>query len=460
MPVLEPVNPYSLEKIGSFELEHLQSLEKKVNTLKKSQKTWKSISVESRVALVLEAIKYFEENTNIIANDISEQMGRPLHYANGEINGFFERARFLCSIAEKTLAPDICTNKEGFERSIRHDPLGIVFVISAWNYPLLVTVNSVIPALLAGNTVILKHSAVTPKIGKHFENAFKSMGEFNNLLLNTIIDHETTGAVIETLPIDHVVFTGSVTGGRQILKHTSKRFMQPALELGGKDAVYVHSDADLDYAAETIVDGAMFNSGQSCCGMERAYVHESVYEEFLAKSKKLIDSYKLGDPKKEDTMMGPLANAKSASFMKRQVDEAVKKGASILSGGSIKKINVATFFEATLIKDVNHDMEIMREENFGPILPVMSVSDEKEALDLINDSEYGLTCAVFTQDIRIAQTIAEEAETGTVFMNRCDYLDPELPWTGVKNSGCGSALSEYGFYGVTRRKALHFKTNI
>lgn len=460
MAYIEPVNPFTLEKIGSFELESFDVQKSKVDSLKQSQKKWKKESLEKRLSLVRDALQYFEKNRAEIAKDISEQMGRPLHYAGGEVNGFFERANYLCDIAKETLSPDVFTDKEGYERSIEHSPLGTIFVISAWNFPLLITVNSIVPALLAGNTVLLKHSSVTPKIGEHFEKAFKQMGEYDNLLLHSILDHSTTGKVIEELNIDHVIFTGSVSGGRQILQHTSKKFMTPGLELGGKDAAYVHSDADIDYAVASVVDGSMFNSGQSCCGMERAYVHADVYDQFVEKAKAIVSEYKMGDPKDESTTLGPLATAKAATYMQKQVDDAVKKGADLLVGGSIEKIGEGTFFQATLLCGATHEMEMMKEENFGPILPIMKVASEDEAINLINDSDYGLTCAVFTNDIKIAKKVAADAETGTVFMNRCDYLDPALPWTGVKNSGCGSSLSKYGFHGVTRRKSLHFKTKL
>jgi len=304
--------------------------------------------------------------------------------------------------------------------------------------------------------VLLKHSSLTPKIGQHFENALGNLGGLR-VLSQVIVDHGVTGKIIEELPISHVVFTGSVRGGRSILQHTSHKFMMPALELGGKDAAYVHSDADIQHAVDTIVDGAMFNAGQSCCGMERAYVHEDVYDDFVARAKTLIETYKIGDPQEESTSLGPLAQAKSAQEMQRQVDDAVKKGAKILVGGKIEMLGKGTFYPATLIVGVNNEMEIMQEENFGPILPVMKVDGVEQAVELVNDSPYGLTSAIFTKDKRLAEQFARHVNVGTVFMNRCDYLDPALPWTGVKNSGCGSTLSKYGFYGVTRRKGLHFK---
>lgn len=457
MSFIEPINPFSHESLGKFELENFEQQVEKIKKLNTAQKSWRAESLEKRLSLVKEALSYFEDNRDQIARDISQQMGRPYHYAKGELNGFFERANYLCKIAQDTLAPDVFTDLDGFDRSIEHCPFGTIFVISAWNYPLLITVNSVIPGLLAGNTILLKHSSLTPKIGEHFQKAFQNMGSHKNLLLHSVLDHQTTGKVIEELPVNHVIFTGSVNGGRQILSHTAKRFINPALELGGKDAAYIHGDADLDYAVASVVDGCMFNSGQSCCGIERVYIHQDLYEGFIKKAQGLIREYKLGDPNDENTSMGPLATAKAANYMEEQIKDALSKGAKVLEGGKRIEIGKGTFFEPTLMTNVTHEMEVMREENFGPILPVMKVKDEREAIDLINDSDYGLTCALFTSDENLARSMAHNIDTGTVFMNRCDYLDPALPWTGVKNSGCGSTLSKYGFHSVTRRKSLHFK---
>lgn len=452
-------NPFNNEVIGEFDYDTFEQAKAKVQTLTKNQVWWSEQSLAKRLSAVKEALQYFEKNREKVATDICEQMGRPLHQSRGELNGFFERANYLCSIAESTLRPDQFTDKPGFDRSIEHTPLGLIFVISAWNYPLLITVNSVVPALISGNTVLLKHSSLTPKIGKHFENAFGNLlGK--QVLSQVIVDHENTGRIIEELSINHVVFTGSVAGGHSILKHTSKKFMQPALELGGKDGAYVHKDANIQQAVDTIVDGAMFNSGQSCCGIERVYVHEDVYDDFVKRSQKLIESYRLGDPKNESTSLGPVAQPKSANHMKKQVDDAVKAGAKILSGGKIETINKGTFFQPTLLVDVKNDMQVMQEENFGPIMPVMAVKNVEEGIEKVNDSHYGLTAAIFTKDQGVARKFAEKANVGTVFMNRCDYLDPALPWTGVGDSGVGSALSKYGFYNVTRRKGLHFKINI
>jgi acyl-CoA reductase-like NAD-dependent aldehyde dehydrogenase len=455
--VLKVHSPYSQEVVGEYPIDSFSNASEKFTRLQKAQASWRKVPLQKRIESVQKALDYFTVNKGLIARDISLQMGRPISQSPGEIKGLLERANHLCSVAKSALSEMTLPEKPNFERSIVREPLGVIFVISAWNYPLLVTVNSVVPALLAGNTVLLKHSSQTPAIGRHFEKAFQAMGGVSDLIQQVIVDHETTGRIIEDLDVQHVVFTGSVKGGEQILKHTSKKFMQPQLELGGKDAAYVAEDADIENAAATVVDGAMFNSGQSCCGIERAYVHRSVYDKFIQRSQQLIAEYKMGDPMVDSTNLGPLVSEKATRYAESQIQEAVKKGAKILAGGQMKKINAGFFLEPTLMVDVGQKMEIMQEENFAPILPVMPVDSIQQAIELVNDSPYGLTSAIFTSDMAKAKLFAAEVNTGTVFMNRCDYLDPALPWTGVKNSGCGSALSELGFLSVTRAKSLHFK---
>jgi acyl-CoA reductase-like NAD-dependent aldehyde dehydrogenase len=458
--MLKVHSPFTQEVVGEYAVDSFSSAGEKFELLRNAQLSWKKVPLKKRIELVQTALNYFTQNKDLIAKDISLQMGRPISQSPGEINGLLERANYLCSVAETALAATVLPDKPNFERSIVREPLGVIFVISAWNYPLLVTVNSVVPSLLAGNTVLLKHSSQTPAIGQHFEKAFQSMGGYTNLLQQVIVDHDTTGKIIEELDVQHVVFTGSVKGGEQILKHTSRKFMQPQLELGGKDAAYVAEDADIENAAATVVDGAMFNSGQSCCGIERAYVHKSVYDKFVKRSQELIAEYKMGDPMAESTNLGPLVSEKAAHYANTQITDAVKGGAKVLAGGNIRKINGGFFVEPTLLTGVAQKMEIMQEENFAPILPVVPVDSIQQAIELVNDSPYGLTSAIFTNDLAKAKLFASEVNTGTVFMNRCDYLDPALPWTGVKNSGCGSALSHLGFLSVTRAKALHFKKSL
>jgi acyl-CoA reductase-like NAD-dependent aldehyde dehydrogenase len=460
MSELRTENPFTLREIKKYKMHSFDECHGISNKLVESQQQWRDLDLLKRIRLVKDGLNYFETHRGKIALDLCEQMGRPLHHAQFEINGFFERANYLCDIAQETLSADIFTDKDGFEREIHHKPLGVIFVIAAWNYPLLISVNSIIPALISGNTVLLKHSSLTPEIGSHFEKAFTKLGDHNFLLKQVIVNHETTGQIIENSKIDHVIFTGSVNGGKSILNHTQHRFMLPTMELGGKDGAYVDKDVDLKQAAETIVDGAMFNSGQSCCGIERVYVHEDQYDQFIELAKNLISNYKLGDPQDETTSMGPLAQAKSSQIMTEQVQEAVSQGARLVCGGKVEKIQEAIFFQPTLIVDTDHSMSIMKEENFGPILPVMKVGDIHQAIDFINDSEYGLTSSIFTVNKQHADLFFEEAESGTVFMNRCDYLDPALAWAGVKNSGCGASLSKYGFHNVTRRKSKNFKLKI
>jgi len=454
---LKVKSPYNLEIIGEYPMDSFSSIQEKISRLQHAQRKWKKTSLKTRVEGVRKALDYFTQHKQQIATDISQQMGRPISQSPGEINGLLERANYLCDIAVESLSPHLLPEKSGFERSIEREPLGVIFVISAWNFPLLVTVNSVVPALLAGNTVLLKHSSQTPAIGKHFEKAFQQIGDFTDLLQHVIIDHATTGKLIEELDIQHVVFTGSVSGGQQILQHTAKKFMQPQLELGGKDAAYVAEDADIEAAAATVVDGAMFNSGQSCCGIERVYVHKKIYDQFVSRSQQIIAEYRLGDPLSENTNLGPMVTEKAARYADSQVQAAVKLGAKVLIGGKIKQFSKGYFYEPTLVVDVKQNMELMQEENFAPILPVLEVDSLEQAIGLVNDSRYGLTCAIFTKDLEKAKKFAAEVETGTVFMNRCDYLDPALAWTGVKDSGCGSALSHLGFLSVTRAKSLHFK---
>ncbi len=454
------LNPFTQEIDQTYPYDTFAEASDKVNKAKNAFNEWSKESVEERVELVKKALNYFHTNREKVAIDITNQMGRPLTHSFNEIDGFFERADYLCKIAKETLTPDELPSKENFLRQIEHVPLGVVFTIAPWNYPLLTAINSIATALLCGNTVILKHSSLTPSIGFHLEKAFAQMGGYSNLIQNIIIDHPTTEKLIKNTPIDHVVFTGSVSAGHKIYQHVSTRFIGCGLELGGKDAAYIASDADIEYAADTIVDGAMYNAGQSCCGIERIYVHETIYDNFLSKVKSNIEKHILGDPMKSETTMGPLSSPHASQEMVKQIQDAVDKGAQVILGGKVKTIQKGTFFEPTLVVNVNHDMSIMQDENFGPILPIMKVKNDDEAVQLANDSDFGLTAAIFTKDVEKARYFASMTNAGTIFMNRCDYLDPALPWTGIKDSGLGSTLSKYGFYALTRRQAIHFKLKV
>jgi acyl-CoA reductase-like NAD-dependent aldehyde dehydrogenase len=321
----------------------------------------------------------------------------------------------------------------------------------------MISLNGVLAALLAGNTVLLKHASLTAPIGDHFEHAFGHLASHPGLLRHAFTSHADADDLIRNRKVDHVVFTGSLEGGRAVSRACGEALLDCHLELGGKDAAYVAIDADPVTAAETIVDGCMYNAGQSCCGIERAYVHAKLFDEFVAHAARLIANYKMGDPRDPATTMGPLADPRAADLMERQVAEARAAGVEVPCGGQRKLIGGATFFEPTLVLHPPAGLSIMRDENFGPILPVVAVRDDEEALDRINDCDLGLTAAVFTSSVERAEYLAARIEAGTVYLNRCDYLDPALPWTGHKLSGRGTALSRHAFHGLTKRKSIHFR---
>jgi acyl-CoA reductase-like NAD-dependent aldehyde dehydrogenase len=449
-------NPFTGELIREWEQMDFAELTEASARARAGFVNWRQVPIAERVERVRSALEYFETNREAIAGDITAQMGRPLAQARGEIDGLLERFNYLCDIAQEVLAADAISEKANFHREVLHEPHGVVLIIAAWNYPLLVAASGVAAALLAGNTVLLKHSTRTLSIGEHFEKAFGSVG--GELLQHVVMDHANTARLIEEGDINHVVFTGSVGGGEKIYASTAKRHFDCNLELGGKDGAYVAADADIGQSAAMLVDGAMFNAGQCCCGIERVYVHAAVYDEFLAACLPLVDGYTLGDPLDAATTQGPLAVASSAKLMETQIAEAVAADGQVLVGGQARQIGQGTFFEPTLLTVNRNELAIIQEENFGPLLPVMEVADDAEAIGHLNDSDFGLTAVICTSDRERAEAFAGAVEAGTIFMNRCDCLDPALPWTGVKSSGKGSSLSRYGLLAMTRPKAIHFRT--
>lgn len=380
-----------------------------------------------------------------------------MRYGGGELRGFAERARYMIEIAEAALAPLDPGPRQGFKRWIAREPLGLVLTIAPWNYPYLTAVNSVIPALMAGNAVLLKHSAQTLLVGERFQRAFDGLPK--GLFQNLVLTHEQTAALIASRAVDQVNFTGSVAGGRAIETAAAGRFLGVGLELGGKDPAYVRADADLAYAIETIVDGAFFNSGQSCCGIERIYVDARVYDAFVEGAVALTRQYVLGDPLDEATTLGPMVRAEAAGFVRGQIAQAERAGArALIDPKSFARDAAGTpYIAPQIVVDVTHDMSLMRDESFGPVVGIMKVDSDAQAVRLMNDSPYGLTAALFSRDIEAAEVIGREIETGTVFLNRCDYLDPALAWTGVKDSGRGATLSRVGYETLTRPKSFHFK---
>ena len=451
-------NPFTGATLWRRSLDSFERVQDKLRGAKAAQRTWRALSLEARAAALTQALAYFDDHRETISRDISNQMGRPLSQAGGEVDGMLARARHQVGIAREALKTDEIKDQPGFIREVEHKALGVVLIISAWNYPLLIGINGVITALLSGNAVLMKNARHTLQIGDHFQNAFGTLAGIDHVLQAVVMDHQTTKACIEETDVDHVVFTGSVSGGRAIYRSVAERLIDCTLELGGKDGAYVAEDADLEQAVDTVIDGAFFNAGQCCCGIERVYVHQTVYNAFIEQSKRLAAAYVLGDPADPLTTMGPLAGGASAArVLCDQLDDAIAKGATVLCGGHVQRIEQGHFFEPTILESVTHGMSVMHEENFGPLLPVMKVGSDEEAIARINDSEFGLTSAIFTPSVERARNFSANVEAGTVFMNRCDYLDPALPWSGAKHSGVGCSLSPYGFHALTRLQSHHFK---
>ena len=386
-------------------------------------------------------------------------MGRPLSQSPGEIRGFEQRARYMIDIAPRALADITPEAIDGFKRQIKRVPLGVCAVIAPWNYPYLTSVNCIIPALLAGNTVILKHSHQTPLVAERYAQAFAQAGLPEGVFQYLHLDHARTESLIADPRIDFVNFTGSVAGGHAVQKAISDKFIAAGLELGGKDPAYVRADADLDNAVENLVDGAFFNSGQSCCGIERIYVHERVYNDFIEKFAQITRNYKLDNPTKDGVNLGPMVRTSAASLVRSEIAKAVAQGArALIDENEFPMSKEGTpYLAPQVLVDVDHSMSIMTEENFGPVVGIMKVSSDEQAIELMNDSAYGLTASIWTNDMSAGELLAPEIGTGTVFINRCDYLDPALAWTGVKDSGRGCSLSSVGFEHLTRPQSFHFK---
>jgi acyl-CoA reductase-like NAD-dependent aldehyde dehydrogenase len=383
-------------------------------------------------------------------------MGKPIGEARGEVRTCLARATHMVAIAPAALAPETLPAPSGFAFRVEHAPLGVVLDIAAWNYPLLVPVNVVVPALLAGNAVLLKPSPLTPLTGAHFERAFAAL-PVPHLVTNLIVTDGDAERLVGDPRIDYVSFTGSVAPGQRVYRAAATRIVGVGLELGGKDPAYVADDADLDFAVANVVEGACYNAGQSCCAVERVYVHERLYDHFLDGAARALGAYRLGDPLDETTTMGPLARAAQVPVLEAQVADARARGARVRAGGAPVAGLPGPFFAPTLLADVPNDARVMQEESFGPLLPVARVADDVEAVARMNDSRYGLTASVWTTSAARADRLATALVAGTIFQNRCDFLEPSLPWSGARDSGLGTTLSRWGFLHLTRRKSLHFR---
>ncbi|MBY5765916.1 aldehyde dehydrogenase family protein [Rhizobium leguminosarum] len=424
---------------------------------RKAQKAWAKRPLEERVQLVLKGAARLNEMSDVVVPELAWQMGRPVKYG-GEYKGFNERSNYVASIAADALAPVVVEESERFERRIEREAHGVVFVVAPWNYPYMTAINTIAPALMAGNTVVLKHASQTLLVGERLVQAFIEAGVPEDVFQNVFLDHETTSALIAAGSFNFVNFTGSVEGGRSMERAAAGTFTGLGLELGGKDPGYVMEDADLEAAVDTLMDGATYNSGQCCCGIERIYVHETLYDAFVEKSVAWVSNYKLGNPLDPDTSLGPMAHKRFAKVVREQIADAVSKGAKALVDPKLfPQDDGGAYLAPQILVDVDHSMAFMREETFGPAVGIMKVKSDEEALALMNDSQYGLTASLWTRDAERAGQLGREIETGTVFMNRADYLDPALCWTGVKETGRGGSLSIIGFHNLTRPKSFHLK---
>lgn len=438
-----------------------QETEQALAAAVRAQAEWRRVPLAERIALTLRMAEWLVERADRFGEELTWQMGRPISASPFELRrGFRERVGYMAGIAEESLADLRLEPKVSFDRFIRQEPVGVVLVLAPWNYPWLASVNAVVPALLAGNSVILKMAPQTPLVAEAYAEAFRAVGLPEGVFQYLHLDHPQVARVIEDPRIGFVAFTGSVAGGHAVQQAAASRFIGTGLELGGKDPAYVRADAVLEPTVENLVDGAMFNSGQSCCAIERIYVHQDLYDRFVEAFVELTRQYRLGDPTDPASTLGPLVSTEAADKVRAQLREAIARGARPLIDPALFPAarEGTPYLAPQVLVGVDHSMSLMTEETFGPVVGVMSVRDDEEAVRWMNDSRYGLTASVWTADPKAALAIGDQVETGTWYMNRCDYLDPALAWTGIKDSGRGCTLSRFGFQPFTRLKSYHLRT--
>ena len=455
--LISPIDGSVYAERACLDLGQVQTV---VSNARQAQAGWAALTIAERASYCSAALAALAAMNDELVPEIAWQMGRPVRYG-GENGGVQERGQYMINIAEEALKPLVPEEKDGFRRYVKHVPLGVVMVIAPWNYPYLTAVNTIIPALMAGNVVILKHATQTLLAGERFAKAFEIAGLPKGAFSNVVLGHAITEALLASGTIDHVNFTGSVGGGRAIEKAAAGTFMSIGLELGGKDPAYVLPDVNVEHAVANLVDGAFFNSGQCCCGIERIYVHEAVYDKFIDGFVDLTSQYVVGNPLDTSSTLGPMAHARFADLIREQKAEALRKGAKAHINMQVENDRAGSpYLAPEVLTNVDHQMSVMREESFGPIVGIMKVRSDEEAVALMNDSNFGLTASLWTPDTDRAATIADQIETGTVFMNRCDYLDPGLVWTGVKDTGKGASLSSIGYGNLTRPKSYHLREKI
>ena len=459
---LKTISPVDGRIYVERELADARAVDQALTAAARAQIQWSAQPLATRCALLQTAVDNFVANKEAIATEISWQMGRPISHSPGEVRGFEERARYMLSIAASALAAVVPAPKPGFRRHIKRVPVGIVAVVAPWNFPYLTAVNAIWPALIAGNAVVLKHSHQTPLCAERFAQALAVAGIPAQLFQYLHLSHADTARLVGDRRVNVVCFTGSVEGGHAVVQSMAGGFASAGLELGGKDLAYVREDANVSHAVDVLTDGAFFNSGQSCCGIKRIYVHERVYQDFLAGVVDLTNRYRLGNPLDPQTNLGPVVRTAVAEAIRAQIRASIALGARQVVDMKLFAADEANspYLAPQVLIDVNHEMPIMRSETFGPAVGIMKVHSDAEAVKLMNDSDFGLTAAIFSADPERAEALGDQLETGTVFLNRCDYLDPALAWTGVKDSGRGCTLSSVGYEQMTRPKSYHLKVTL
>jgi len=450
-------NPATGSVIADVAADNAAAVRRKYEAARAGQKRWADVPIRKR----LEAIAGFRERIvatqEKLARTLTEEVGKPIRQSRNELNGLLGRIDFFLQESVRALREEkVYADGNKMDERITHEPLGVVANISAWNYPYFVGSNVFVPALVAGNAVLYKPSEFATLTGLSIAEMLHESGVPRDVFVPVIGDG-ATGAALTRQPVDGIFFTGSYATGKRIAASAGQRMIKVQLELGGKDPVYVREDVDVKAAAAGVADGAFYNTGQSCCAVERIYVHESIHDAFVAAFVAEVKGYKMGDPMDESTYVGAITRKPQLAVLKDQVKDAKKKGAKLLLGGNVVARGKGNWFEPTVFDDVDHSMALMKDESFGPIIGIQAVADDEAAIDLMNDTEYGLTASVYTTDAKRARKIMARLNAGSVYWNCCDRVSPRLPWSGVGHSGIGLTLSTYGIQTFTRPKAWHLR---
>ena len=451
------VNPATQEIITTVSVDDQKTIANKLTNLREGQKNWAKVSLSERVAIIRRFAELLQTNLDACASVLTSEVGKPLQQSKNEVNGACARIEWLTANAEQSLQDEWMVKTGATREKIVYEPLGVVCNISAWNYPYLVGTNVFVPALLAGNAVIYKPSELSTLTGLEIEKYLHAAGVPENVF-QIAVGAKEVGEILLAADLDGYFFTGSYATGKYIYERVSKKMKPCGLELGGKDPLYVTDDVtDISTIAANTADGAFYNNGQSCCSVERIYVHEKVYDAYVAAFVKEVQSYTIGNPLSEGVYIGALTRKEQAAFLANQVQDAVSKGAVVLCGGNPIQ-GAGNYFEPTVLVNVTHEMDVMKEESFGPIIGIMKVTGDATAVTLMNDTQYGLTASVYCNNEERALALQSQLNAGTVYWNCCDRVSAALPWSGRKHSGFGSTLSLVGLRVFTQPKAYHLRS--